>query len=139
MAFAVYPRTDCPHVGQVGQVADMLDFERANPCKGCGNVGENWLCLACSQVFCSRYVHGHMAEHATSVQHALCMSMLDLSFWCYACDSYVTSPGLEYIARRSSQSVPPPVPAELASQVQAQAAAEAEAQAAAARAGYPPQ
>lgn len=54
-----------------------------SPCLECGNVGENWVCLSCSEVFCSRYVKGHMVAHFKSVNHPVCMSFSDLSFWWY--------------------------------------------------------
>jgi len=33
------------------------------PCEDCENRGENWICLECQKIFCSRYVKGHMAAH----------------------------------------------------------------------------
>jgi len=42
----------------------------------------------------------HMLFHADEYlfnenkEHILCASLMDLSFWCYACNSYVTSPSL---------------------------------------------
>ena len=57
-------------------------------CGTCGNVGENWLCLSCSAVFCSRYVNSHMVDHNTSdPSHDVSLSFSDLSVWCYSCDS----------------------------------------------------
>ncbi len=56
----------------------------AAPCVDCGNVGENWLCLECGEVRCSRYVKGHNAAHvaaSANPQHACCASFSDLSFW----------------------------------------------------------
>lgn len=32
-------------------------------CDDCGDTGENWLCLGCGGVFCSRFVLGHMQAH----------------------------------------------------------------------------
>lgn len=32
-------------------------------CKDCGNAGENWICLECKMVYCSRYVKCHMVNH----------------------------------------------------------------------------
>jgi hypothetical protein len=73
-----------------------------------------------------------MVEHANAHGHPIAMSMLDLSFWCYACDTYIINQvrpsraalfsccqGLQYIAHMASKSLAPPMPPELA---QAQAA-----------------
>jgi len=44
--------------------------------------------------FCLRYVEGHMQEHNGQSHHAIAVSYSDFSFWCYECDSYITSPVL---------------------------------------------
>lgn len=62
-----------------------------DPCTKCGISGEVWLCLACGDVQCSRYVHGHMSTHNAESGHPLVLSFADFSFWCYICDSYVIS------------------------------------------------
>mmetsp|Transcript_26309 Transcript_26309/g.84158 ORF Transcript_26309/g.84158 Transcript_26309/m.84158 type:complete len:279 (+) Transcript_26309:1528-2364(+) len=42
------------------------------------------------QVLCGRYVAGHMKAHCEgSGEHHIACSYRDLSFWCFACDSYV--------------------------------------------------
>ena len=65
-----------------------LHIDLAKPCGSCENVGENWLCLMCSVVFCSRYVKSHMVEHnSKEPSHMLALSFMDLSVWCYDCDS----------------------------------------------------
>jgi NAD-dependent SIR2 family protein deacetylase len=43
-------------------------------------------------VNCSREINGHASLHAQDTSHALTVSFSDLSVWCYACDSYITSP-----------------------------------------------
>jgi len=85
-------------------------------CRDCGDSSENWLCLGCGGVFCSRFVHGHMQAHVvscsgeglrpvasasssstvdpsstSSARHCLALSLSDLSCWCAACDCYVKS------------------------------------------------
>jgi uncharacterized UBP type Zn finger protein len=79
--FAVEPKKDCPHVYVC--VAPMLEFELSDACVDCGNTGENWVCLACSKVYCSRYVKGHMAAHQSKkgLRHSVCFSFSDFSFW----------------------------------------------------------
>ena len=65
-----------------------LHIDLMKPCGSCENVGENWLCLMCSVVFCSRYVKSHMVEHnSKEPSHMLALSFMDLSVWCYDCDS----------------------------------------------------
>lgn len=63
--------------------------------------GENWLCLTCGGIFCSRYVNGHGIDHwketrqreeqEHAVGHALAVSLADLSVWCHECQSYLVS------------------------------------------------
>lgn len=93
--FGVVPKTNCPHV--MTSVSPVLNFELTDPCVSCGSTAENWVCLKCSQVLCSRYVAGHMAEHGETSGHPIVFSFSDFSFWCYACDSYITSPVLRPI------------------------------------------
>lgn len=68
-----------------------------SPCRTCGDDSENWICLTCFHVCCSRYVEGHMAEHGESTEHPIVVSLSDLSFWCYQCDSYIVAPELRII------------------------------------------
>jgi hypothetical protein len=63
--------------------------------------GENWLCLACNRVLCSRYVNGHGLQHwkDTCQQkegeedavtgHCVAVSLADLSVWCHVCSAYL--------------------------------------------------
>ncbi len=37
----------------------------------------------------ARHVNGHMAVHAATSGHVIAASFIDLSFWCYSCDSYL--------------------------------------------------
>ena len=80
------------------------------PCGQCGDQSENWQCLQCHAIGCSRcaasnlmwclalfrlsnrFVASHMAAHNEESQHPLAVSFSDLSVWCYACDSYVANP-----------------------------------------------
>ena len=54
-----------------------------------GHVGENWVCLTCFEVHCSRYVNEHMLLHGLQHEHRMVLSFADLSVWCYACEAYV--------------------------------------------------
>ncbi|KAF6776594.1 hypothetical protein AHF37_04411, partial [Paragonimus kellicotti] len=59
------------------------------PCSRCDNQTENWVCLTCYSVYCSRYANSHMVEHFSTTRHPLVLSFSDLSSWCYECESYV--------------------------------------------------
>ena len=88
--YAVDPIKDCPHCTE-------LDYEKFinkkfnEKCNLCENVGENWICLECQEIFCSRYVNEHMVQHNAETWHPIALSFSDLSYWCYSCDSYVIS------------------------------------------------
>ena len=91
--FAVAPKTDCPHCEPANiktlEALLALGIKVGDLCKTCGIAGEIWLCLACGEVFCSRYVQGHMSAHNMTDGHPIAFSFADFSFWCYTCDSYV--------------------------------------------------
>eukprot|EP00048_Salpingoeca_helianthica_P022386 m.17932 g.17932 ORF g.17932 m.17932 type:complete len:172 (+) comp7248_c0_seq1:1681-2196(+) len=109
---AVQVKTDCPHASTA--INEELDFERTTPCAECGHVGENWVCLGCSRVLCSRFVQGHMAAHNEANRpHAVAMSMLDLSTWCYECDCYIENRTIKLIKQEVSKMTRPPMPADL--------------------------
>ncbi|GAB0493626.1 hypothetical protein MMPV_004911 [Pyropia vietnamensis] len=151
LGHAVYPRSDCPHlqfaaataaaataaaapgappprakaaVPSPAAVAAGAASVLASSCAGCGvGAGENWVCLSCGTVRCSRYVSGCMAVHATAVggeggccgcggvsggggdggggggaalstgAAVVATSAADLSTWCFGCDDYVTGGG----------------------------------------------
>lgn len=52
---------------------------------------ENWLCLHCGAVRCSRYANSHNIQHWRDSGHNISLSLRDLSVWCYACNKYVKS------------------------------------------------
>ena len=84
---AVCPKTDCPHctIDNIEDSPDFKDTSVNDPCKVCGEKGEVWICLKCKEVFCSRYVNGHMVEHFEETKHPICFSFADFSYWCYEC------------------------------------------------------
>lgn len=91
---AVVPRTDCPHVHNIDFFSVSLNEARnitSSPCR-CGENFENWICLVCSAVECSRYKNGHMKDHNEETKHAIALSMADFSVWCYDCNDYIDSP-----------------------------------------------
>jgi len=89
---AVCPLATCTHAESL-QAFSGLCVDTAAPCaeEGCGNIGENMLCLSCGAVRCGRHVQGHMIAHNTLTGHPLVVGFADLSFWCYPCESYISS------------------------------------------------
>ena len=92
--FAVEPKLDCPHGHRVPTSAQALSLKRAqsilsSPCGQCKERTENWVCLECLCVFCSRYVRKHMVKHSAETGHLIAFSFSDCSVWCYGCDSYI--------------------------------------------------
>ncbi|EDO46186.1 predicted protein, partial [Nematostella vectensis] len=100
--FAIEPKKDCPHIQGVVAMIQSLHVDVKQPCETCANVGENWLCLSCSAVYCSRYVNSHMVAHNEESNHPVALSFSDLSVWCYGCDSYIASPVLTSIREKAS-------------------------------------
>eukprot|EP00002_Diphylleia_rotans_P021389 TRINITY_DN4163_c0_g1_i5.p1 TRINITY_DN4163_c0_g1~~TRINITY_DN4163_c0_g1_i5.p1 ORF type:complete len:274 (+),score=59.73 TRINITY_DN4163_c0_g1_i5:80-901(+) len=93
--FSVSPKTDCPHVEEYDLPEERLSVKL--PCEVCANVGENWICISCLSVCCSRYVKGHMSQHYQETKHPIVISFSDLSVWCYECDSYIASKNIRPI------------------------------------------
>eukprot|EP00871_Galdieria_phlegrea_P003354 jgi/Galph1/4019/GphlegSOOS_G2657.1 len=99
--FVVEPKYDCPHVQILnchpGLFAEQVPAKYyGSTCEVCGEKEENWVCLVCAHLLCSRYVQGHMKQHfMDNEEHAVSLSLLDLSLWCFICDSYVSSNEME--------------------------------------------
>ena len=64
------------------------------------NAKENWLCLECAIIRCSRYCLGHALQHWEDTQralpectdgHCVAVSLSDLSVWCHICQSYLST------------------------------------------------
>jgi len=94
--FAVVPLTWCPHLETV---SSSVSVDVSAPCEKCLHEKENWLCLCCNAVYCSRYVNNHMVDHGERTGHSMVLSYSDLSVWCYGCDSYVNNEKLEGIKK----------------------------------------
>jgi len=92
--FAVVPLTWCPHLETV---SDSIKVDVSAPCEKCLETKENWVCLACNAVACSRYAKNHMVDHNQRTEHQMVLSYSDLSVWCYGCDSYVNNEKLERV------------------------------------------
>lgn len=106
--FAVAPRTDCPHIlasyisNLENAFSSLKESILYSSCKECENIEENWICLKCENVFCSRYVNEHMFKHNIDTKHNIAFSLADGSFWCYDCDSYIINNALTYLQTKFS-------------------------------------
>uniref|UniRef100_A0A7I4DZI8 UBP-type domain-containing protein n=1 Tax=Physcomitrium patens TaxID=3218 RepID=A0A7I4DZI8_PHYPA len=79
---------ECPHLHHLNGVTQSLpQFDAL--CSVCKNPNENWLCLCCHEVFCSRFINGHMLAHFKDANHPLAAGFRDLSVWCFECDHYL--------------------------------------------------
>jgi ADP-ribosylglycohydrolase len=86
--FAVYPRTHCPHLKQYGELPKPSCISMKARCSVCGE-DEVWICAFCGASLCSRYKNAHMLQHSAEEDHPVGLSLSDLSFWCFKCDSYL--------------------------------------------------
>ncbi|KAL8139278.1 hypothetical protein V2J09_005299 [Rumex salicifolius] len=84
----VEPLTYCDHLGSL--CSDLVHIPTSeSPCSRCDHTAENWLCLSCKDVLCSRFVNRHMLEHYEEKGHCLALSYSDLSVWCFNCEAYL--------------------------------------------------
>jgi len=100
--FAISPKLDCPHEDSIKYDKILSDLKNGfieKPCSDCDNTQENWICLECSAIGCSRYFNSHMAKHNEITDHKIALSFTDGSFWCYACESYIHSTNLRNLAQ----------------------------------------
>ena len=86
----VSPKRDCPHISQ-NSFLNLETFKNLNfktlKCECCSENNELWICISCGKAFCGRFINNHyFTEHFTKDNsHCICISMLDLSVWCYQC------------------------------------------------------
>eukprot|EP01114_Cavostelium_apophysatum_P022439 TRINITY_DN811_c0_g1_i1.p1 TRINITY_DN811_c0_g1~~TRINITY_DN811_c0_g1_i1.p1 ORF type:complete len:616 (+),score=146.06 TRINITY_DN811_c0_g1_i1:64-1848(+) len=86
--FAVSPRSDCPHIRANYSIEHIpRNLTVPGSCNTCKDTTENWICLKCFEVNCSRHVKGHALEHFNQTEHPCLVSFSDLSVWCYLCTS----------------------------------------------------
>uniref|UniRef100_A0A0B7AC38 UBP-type domain-containing protein n=1 Tax=Arion vulgaris TaxID=1028688 RepID=A0A0B7AC38_9EUPU len=85
---AVQPLPWCPHLTEVRPLPGS-GLSLHAPCGSCGDETENWVCLTCYSVQCSRFVNEHMMMHKIETGHNVVLSFSDLSVWCYGCENYV--------------------------------------------------
>ncbi|PIA33160.1 hypothetical protein AQUCO_04200135v1 [Aquilegia coerulea] len=84
----VEARTSCEHLNSLASDLSHIPTPHT-PCYRCQHPAENWLCLCCKDVFCSRFVNKHMLQHYQQRNHCLALSYSDLSVWCFSCDAYL--------------------------------------------------
>mmetsp|Transcript_7430 Transcript_7430/g.13707 ORF Transcript_7430/g.13707 Transcript_7430/m.13707 type:complete len:244 (-) Transcript_7430:93-824(-) len=96
--------TESPQKPSAARSKDELD-EATGKCP----MGENWLCLRCMQVYCSRYVNGHGLRHWEETKatktggacgHCVLVGLSDLSAWCHECGAYLVDTSLQPIIQR---------------------------------------
>ena len=107
----VSPKKDCSHI-KWNSFLSVNDFKNISfqnlKCENCSEISELWICITCGKAYCGRYVNNHYYENHYLKQkdHCICISMLDLSVWCYMCftdgftdpGSYIESPiSSEYV------------------------------------------
>ena len=78
----------CPHVGQLGDVPDGLDY-----CEVCVEQGGTWVhlrqCLVCGlTACCDSSPNQHASRHARAVQHPVMRSLEEGEdwSWCFGCE-----------------------------------------------------
>ncbi|TXG64150.1 hypothetical protein EZV62_011144 [Acer yangbiense] len=84
----VEARTSCDHLASPSSDLEHIPTPDT-PCNRCHDPSENWLCLCCSDVLCSRYVNKHMLQHFQQTNHSVALSYSNLSVWCFACNAYL--------------------------------------------------
>lgn len=91
----VTPKKDCPHTASLSYfpLEKFVNFPFQNyKCDNCDENKEIWICLTCAKAFCSRYINNHYMQHLKeNPTHCICVSLMDLSVWCYSCNT----PGFE--------------------------------------------
>ncbi|XP_062177980.1 uncharacterized protein LOC133882781 isoform X4 [Alnus glutinosa] len=69
----VEARTRCDHLASLS--LDLAHIPTPDtPCYRCQHPDENWLCLCCKDVLCSRFVNKHMLQHHQQSNHCLALS-----------------------------------------------------------------
>ena len=86
----VSPKKDCLHIKWKSFLSldefKKISFENLK-CENCSEINELWICITCGKAYCGRYVNNHYYNNHFLKQkdHCICISMLDLSVWCYIC------------------------------------------------------
>lgn len=128
----VIPKENCPHVSSLVNASGIDELLPVQPASticqhhtlsspsvpsrtgrlkgestsdgGCPGT-ENWWCLSCGVVLCSRYVNGHALQHWEETKstmddglgHCVAVSLSDFSTWCHACNAYIVNDSLRHV------------------------------------------
>ncbi|KAL5988174.1 hypothetical protein ACLOJK_035937 [Asimina triloba] len=72
--------TSCDHLGS-SLLSDLSQIPPPDSsCDRCEHPSENWLCLSCRDVLCSRFINKHMLQHYQETGHCVALSY---RFWIY--------------------------------------------------------
>jgi uncharacterized UBP type Zn finger protein len=82
--------TSCSHVSD-GTRTGRLKATTSDDGYSCPSSNENWICLECGVIRCSRYANAHATAHFEASGHSTVISLADLSVWCYQCQAYVAN------------------------------------------------
>jgi hypothetical protein len=83
----ISPKKDCPHITNLFPIKNfnIIPFHKLK-CEDCVENKEILFCLICGKVYCNRYKNKHFLNHFIQNRtHCLCISLIDLSIWCYEC------------------------------------------------------
>nr|KJB32276.1 hypothetical protein B456_005G232800 [Gossypium raimondii] len=69
----VEAKTHCDHLPSLSSDLTHIPIP-STPCSRCQHPSENWLCLSCKVVLCSRFVNKHMLEHYQQTTHSIALS-----------------------------------------------------------------
>ena len=74
-----------------GQLKSESTYDEESTTTTSCPMGENWICLNCGLILCSRYINGHGVCHWKDLgtNHCVAISLADLSVWCHDCQSYI--------------------------------------------------
>jgi len=84
-------KTQANNTTRVGGFKDDIEYSESGGGVTCP-VGENWWCLRCGGIYCSRYVNGHGLKHYNErkeAEHCVMIGLADLSVWCHKCGAYL--------------------------------------------------
>ncbi|KAH7652490.1 Histone deacetylase family protein [Dioscorea alata] len=69
----VEARSSCDHLSSLS--SDLSHIPPPDsPCSRCHHPAENWVCLSCKDVLCSRFINKHMVGHHQETGHCLALS-----------------------------------------------------------------
>jgi ubiquitin carboxyl-terminal hydrolase 3 len=50
---------------------------------------DNWMCLSCGGIYCSRFINQHAKQHWKKTKHSVTISLNTSACYCYDCDDFV--------------------------------------------------